>query len=266
LLFNNTVVLGVAFLAGFSVCCAQTKFEVVPSTIPGLEIVGPADTRFSSLVGRLVASDFAMAAIRPALPVFIVVGNSGAEPISFFALRFEIVTRTGAAKVFVLHPDMRDEVSSGARFLAGSYRIESLIMEVPVLATLKGTDGLYSMLCSSMEKSNQRIQGSYIRVSIDSALLASGQLVGPDISRNFQRLSAEEAARMDFVKQVRLMNNESALKTFLEATARAIIGHHSNAPDPKQAKGSRLRNRAWCLWIKDIAINPVDTSNTSPCA
>ena len=167
-------------------CYSQTV-TVQPSTIPGIEIVGPQDSGFAAAVADTVGSDMPPI-LKPWLPYGVVVKNNSLQPLAGICVVWTRDLNAGPLgylggpcatwlerKPFQLQP--------GRTILAFP---DWILQEPGALKPFRDPK-----LLSNWKDGLANYQRAHtLAVSLDSVVFASGQFAGPDATYQYQRSQA----------------------------------------------------------------------------
>ena len=160
---------------------AQTV-TVVPSPAEGIELLGSQSPDFRADVEAIVGTA-AMPLIEPWLPFTVVVKNNSAQTLLAYNIRWTAGFTTS--------------LGSLATTEAGGLKPGSMVVALASSALLTGPPGPHQQasLAESQARSLAALQAApAATISLDSAVWVSGQFVGPDAGRNFERDAAEFTA------------------------------------------------------------------------
>jgi hypothetical protein len=189
------------FLA-FGLQSLGQTFEVSPSTVAGVDLLGPAN--FGDLLLKLVPDQAARDALKPAIPYSVVVRNGGSRNIVYCTVRFDFLNIAGKPVSAIARRDYR---VSPAFAPGGSHWV------APVGGFTQAVDmGKASSLqhSSSYTVGLQQLanvtQSATIRASLDAVVFDNGELVGPDRSGTFAVLAREADQVKSLVNELRQMD------------------------------------------------------------
>ena len=161
--------------------------SVVPSSITGVEILGPESPQYGPYLDQIIGP--ARSPLLSAwLPYGVVLRNCTAQPLMAVAVHWEVTGADGPAGKFTIEatawdrPDHRLAAGKNAvaipvlLFQEGSRLPPQYQLNPPAGAPLGSTGSL------------PRFQSAQtIKVNLDGVVFPSGQFVGPDLSHEFER-------------------------------------------------------------------------------
>ena len=170
--------------------------QVQPSSVRGVELIGPDDAAFEQAIAALLgrAPD---EVLKPALPYSVIVRNSHSVPLALIGIRFDMLGRGNRSLSVVHYADMLRHAEQAA-LIPGAMRFvcaEPLYTDM----VLRGADEVGARGPMNLEKL-RATDGA--RVSLDCAAFADGQFAGRDSLRAFERFAAERAAELEFIAQL----------------------------------------------------------------
>jgi hypothetical protein len=211
-----------------SLSLGQPVFHTIPSSVPGIEIIGPDNPGFNAVASEIIGNN-QIEILRSALAISVVIKNTGTRPIVFYGIRFEYVTNAGNSVATTLYKNLRFPIS--IPFSPGQMRWEP--------AQPGGSTAQRSGQAASLVASKSWNQGvafytsrQAITASLDCAIFSDGQFAGPDISQAFNRLQAEAAANLQLLQELRQAKDVSDLdlRQMLDRIAASSQQTHSVSP------------------------------------
>jgi hypothetical protein len=167
--------------------------QAEPSSVRGVELIGPGDATFeqaiTALLGRAPGD-----ALKPALPYSVIVRNTHSLALALIGIRFDMIGRGRRSFSVVHYADMlrhaeRAALTPGAmRFVCAEPLYTDMVM--------RGADEVGPRGPMNLEK--LRTVDS-ARASLDCAAFADGWFGGRDSLQAFERFEAERVAELAFI-------------------------------------------------------------------
>jgi hypothetical protein len=182
--------------------------QVEPSTVRGVELIGPDTPPFEECLRRLLggAPD---GLLKPALPFSVIARNAAPRALALLGVRFDMVSKAGKPFSVVHYADTlrRPEKAAlhpgAARFVCA----EALYTDL-VLRRANEIDRRGPMNLETLRTVRE------IRASLDCAAFDDGQFAGPDSLGAFERFEQDRAAESALLEEV--LRPGCAVETLLE--------------------------------------------------
>lgn len=220
-------VLYTAFLAFGAIRMAQATptIQVVPTEIPGLEIVGSQSPAFLGFLDRLIDSGSG-SALTPVLPYCVIIRNTGERTVVATGVRFEVrYSANGPVRQYInyithLDPRLPHLQPGGLRLVAIDRAFSDAVMS-----------RRWGMIPSiSPDRIDEFSRAHQITISLDSVIFEGGEFVGPDVGNGYYRLSqqlAGEVAAHKAIDEIR----DAPDSGILGALERAVAAKEASATD-----------------------------------
>lgn len=201
-------------LIGFAtVGCAlpahAQSFQLQPTQLVGIELVGPGSPEFNTLVAKLVPDAGTRASLRPALEFSFIVRNAGVRPIQWITVRFDYTSRATLKPVAGTISQAYDGLPKGAF---------DLFLPSGAVSKLYGARPVQGSLLHVSEFQSSPV----VKASVDSIIYSDGEFAGPDRASRFPRLSRESQEFNELLQELRGMKGQpvEALRTRLEQVSK----------------------------------------------
>jgi hypothetical protein len=186
--------------------------QVEPSTVAGVELIGPDTAAFEDAV-RLLLGREPDAVLKFALPYSLITRNDSSRAVALLGIRFNMVGPQ-AKKYSVTHYADMLRHSEKAAITPGAVRFvcaEPLYTDM-VFRRAREIDARGPMNLRTLRTMLQ------VSASIDCVAFDDGQFAGPDSLRAFDRLEIERDAEIAFVREILVgeFPVESRLKSAME--------------------------------------------------
>jgi len=181
------------------------SFQLQPTQLVGIELVGPESPEFNTLVAKLVPDAGIRATLRPALAFSFIVRNTGVRPIQWITVRFDYTSPATLKPVAGTISQAYDGLPKGAFDLfLPSGAVSKLYGARPVQGSLTHVSELRS--------------SPVVKASVDSIIYSDGQFAGPDRASRFPRLSRDSQEFNELVQELRGMKGQpvEVIRTRLE--------------------------------------------------
>lgn len=183
--------------------------KVEPSSVRGVELIGPQNGEFLCAVTALLGRD-PDEVLKPALPYSVVVRNNARRALALLGIRFDMAGPELKA-ISVVHyadtlrnPEKSDLQPGALRFAC----VEPLYTDM----VLRRSDTVHPRGLMNIANLRGMLQ---IRASIDCAAFDDGSFFGPDRRGAFQRFALENVAEERLVEEV--LRPDCAVLPLLEA-------------------------------------------------
>lgn len=193
--------------------------QVVPSSVPNLELIGPDAEGFKeaveSLLGRALDK-----VLEPALPYSVIARNNGLRAVALLGIRFDMLGPQGKSYSVIhyadtlRHPEKAALTPGAMRFVCA----EPLYTDL-VLRRADEVDRRGPMNLENLRKTLR------ISASIDCAAFDDGQFAGPDTLGAFDRLEREREVEIAFLEEILKpgCEVETLLRQAMEIPARRAL-------------------------------------------
>jgi hypothetical protein len=170
--------------------------QVEPSSVEGLELIGPGAAEFKEGLTLLLGRD-PDAVLKPALPYSVIARNNSARAVALLGVRFDMVG-ANAKKYSVVHyadtlryPENVSLTPGAIRFICAEPLYTNLVLRREHQVDRRGPMNLENL---------RRVLR--ITASIDCVAFDDGQFAGPDTLGAFDRFETERQAEIAFVEEV----------------------------------------------------------------
>jgi hypothetical protein len=167
---------------------------VAPSTIPGVEIIGPENSAYSSAIDQILGTTRSEA-LNAWLPYGVVVKNGSAQPIVALAVQWAAMDASGRAltKAFLLDRS----IAPGTTQIA----VGESVVAIPRLIVMGGSRKVDlpefqltppAGFVPPVDHELPRFQTAQtVQATLDGVVFASGQFVGPDTAQEYENIQAD---------------------------------------------------------------------------
>lgn len=170
--------------------------HVKPSTVPGVELIGPNSPQFGKALETLLGGT-PDGVLQPALPFSVIVSNNCSRPLALLGVRFDMAGPK-AKSYSVIHyadtlryPEKANLPPGGARFVCAEPRYTDMVLRQEA-----GVDQRGAMNLANLRKARR------IAASLDCAAFDDGQFAGPDSLGALERFQREREAEAELLHEV----------------------------------------------------------------
>ena len=171
--------------------------HIEPSSVTGVELVGPDAAEFARLLEGLVGGK-PDGVLQPALPYSVIVRNNGSRALVLLGTRFDMVSRQKKPYSVVhyadtlRHPEKATLVPGAGRFVCAEPRYTDMILRRETKVDGRGAMNLGNLA-----------HAVRVVASLDCVAFDDGEFAGPDSHGAFERLQRERDAESALVEEVR---------------------------------------------------------------
>jgi hypothetical protein len=182
--------------------------QVEPSTVRGVELVGPGTRAFVEALEKLLGRE-PDELLRPALPFSVIARNADSRALALLGIRFDMVSKSGKPFSVVhyadtlRHPEKAALQPGATRFVCA----EALYTDL-VLRRANEIDRRGPMNLETLRTVRE------IHASLDCSAFDDGEFAGPDSLCAFERFEQERAAEIALVEDV--LSPGGAVDTLLD--------------------------------------------------
>jgi hypothetical protein len=215
-------------------CHAGAPVKVEPSSVPGIELIGPGTPVFDQTLEALLTRG-PCEVLRPALPYSVIARNRDSRAIVLLGIRFDMVGKR-AKSYSVVHyadtlryPEKADLIPGAARFVCAEPLYTDLVLRRSNAIDQRGRmnlDNLRTVL--------------RIRASLDCVAFADGQFAGPDSLGGFNRFQLERDAELALIKELQAEEGGKPEAVLERALAAASL-HRDPASIARKVLARRLQ-------------------------
>ncbi len=206
--------------------------QVEPSSIAGVELLGPCCAEFKEALAGLLGGEPG-AILTPALPYSVIVKNKRSRAIALLGVRFDMISPQGKTYSVVhyadtlRHPEKGNLPPGAMRFICAEPRYTDLVLRRESTIDPRGPMNLNNLRTVLQ-----------VRATLDCAAFDDGEFAGPDSLNAFDRFETERRAEAAFVEEVLQPDCaiEELLRQVLDTPAR-------QSQDPAQAARRVLAKR-----------------------
>ncbi len=198
--------------------------HIEPSSVAGVELIGPDTREFGPAVESLVGGQ-PCAALKPALPFSVIVRNSASQALALVGIRFDMIGPQ-AKPYAVIHyadtlryPEKANLPPGALRFVCAEPRYTDMV--------LRGeceTDGRGPMNLGNLSTALR------VSASLDCAAFDDGRFGGPDTVGAFDRFQNEREAEIALLEAMlaELPNPDCAIGDVLARVLETTAGEERN--------------------------------------
>jgi hypothetical protein len=215
--------LGLVFATGLPLA-AQT-FTVTPSTIEGVELIGPSSPRFAPLADQFIGPEAKQSPlIASTLPLLVFANLTGSRKVVLFSVRYDFSV-DGTPRHHVHTQETRNGFVRGPQIVTPLGPITQAIRDGNTGRLVQGQSSHFRTL-STLTASPE------IAVSLDGVVYDDGEFVGADRSETFLYLRQERAQVQAIAKEFR------DIDSMTDQAILARLAVIANAP-PERTPGGR---------------------------
>ncbi|HXG65591.1 MAG TPA: hypothetical protein VNO70_10820 [Blastocatellia bacterium] len=223
-----------------------SKIQTVGLSEYGIEIVGPTEAAFTTLMSKQLQKTSRMDIDTLKSSSAFVINNSG-QSIAALKVKWELLQRDGRRIVHY------QSFSGGLRVIsdAGSAHLsEEIALKdhrlVSLLVIPNGPDGSFRVNLGGggVDKARQLSESVKVTISVDGVLFGDGTFVGPDTGDFFESLKAEIEARTDVLEEfARALNGDSEAMKRIKMVAKGDHERIQMSSGKAHPKGQLERER-----------------------
>jgi hypothetical protein len=214
-------ILSAAFLSfGVTMAQATPTVRVLPSEIPGLEIIGSQSPLFAGLLDSLIDAR-ARSALDSLLPYCVIIRNASERTVVTTGVRFEVTYWAGGpVRQHIHYATDLDPRLQNLHLRNGGLRLVAIDRTFSDAVMGRRWNVLPSI---PLDRISEFSRVSQIEISLDAVIFEGGQFVGPDIANGFYRLSQQLAGEVAAHKAIEKIRDapDSVIFTTLEKAAAA---------------------------------------------
>jgi hypothetical protein len=186
--------------------------KVEPSSVAGVELIGPDAGEFKDAVGTLLGRELDDV-LKPALPYSVIARNSHTRAVALLGVRFDMLGRK-AKPYSVIHyadtlryPEKANLAPGAMRFVCAEPRYTDMVLNRDREVDQRGPMNLKNLRTVLR-----------IKASLDCAAFDDGQFAGPDSLGAFDRYLSEREAEIALLEEVleEVLKPDCAIAALLE--------------------------------------------------